>query len=144
MTHATKTAERINSMTPMEILEFVENAIIAQGCASVYERDGRTDCAYRGINNTKCAMGVVLDDSDYRRDFEGMRAIDVCDSLGIEDRKKIALLQRLQYAHDNAFREVCDGHDVSFVDSFKSKMFHVRAWLNDGANILDMRGYNVI
>lgn len=139
----TKTAERINSMTSMEILDFVENAIVEQGRASVYDcPNGKIECAYRGKDGAKCAMGVVIDDADYTPAFEGMRALDVCNSIGIVDTKKSNLLSRLQSAHDNAFREARDEYDVSFVDAFKYKVWHVRNWLNNGANPTDMRGYN--
>jgi hypothetical protein len=138
----TKTAERINSMTPMEILEFVETAIIAQGKASVYDHDGKLACAYRGKDGTsKCAMGLVIDDADYIPSFEGMRAWDVTERLGIVDTTKRNLLSRLQYAHDNAHRDATNEYDVCFVDSFKSKMVHVRNWLTDGGRINDLRGY---
>ncbi len=143
MTFASKTAERINSMTPMEILDFVENAIVEQGRASVYDcPNGKIECAYRGKDGAKCAMGVVLDDADYTPAFEGMLAWAVTDRLGIVDTRKRNLLSRLQSAHDNAFREVRDGYDVSFVDAFKSKVWHVRKWINNGTNPMDMRGYN--
>ena len=139
----TKTAERINSMTPMEILDFVEKAIVEQGRASVYDcLNGKIECAYRGKDGAKCAMGVVIDDADYAPAFEGMRALDVCNSIGIVDTTKRNLLSRLQSAHDNAFREARDEYDVSFVDAFKYKVWHVRNWLNNGANPMDMRGYN--
>jgi hypothetical protein len=143
MTHATKTAERINSMSLMEILDFVESAIVAQGCAAVYTKPetGKTECAYRGENNTKCAMGLVIDDADYTPTLEGMRAWDVTDRLGIVDTKKRHLLQRLQSAHDNAHRDVSSGYDLDFVECFKSKMKHVRDWLTEGADANNLKGY---
>jgi hypothetical protein len=134
MTFASKTAERINSMTPMEILDFVENAIVEQGKSAVFmDESGNVACAYRGKDGTKCAFGIIIDDADYHKSFEGARAWDVTDRLGIYDRVKRQLFQRLQYAHDNAHRDVSTGYDVSFVDAFKSKVLHTRNWLLAGA-----------
>jgi hypothetical protein len=63
-------------------------------------RAGMGRCAYRGDNNTKCAVGCLIPDSEYQIDFEHLQTHDViarCPSLwGIDT----SLLMTMQRMHD--------------------------------------------
>jgi hypothetical protein len=134
----TKTAERINSMSLMEIFDFVNESVIKQGKASWRGELG--DCAYRGPKGLKCAAGFLLDDADYNEGMEGKGARDMLNEVGfrvgdaVESfadpiTRKRDLISRLQAAHDGAARCAEEG-EAKFVDSFTQKMEHVKSWLN--------------
>lgn len=46
-----------------QIIDFVEHKLIKQGCLSL-DSGG---CAYRGANDTKCAIGFLISDAEYAK-----------------------------------------------------------------------------
>lgn len=85
------------------------------------------DCAYRGINGLKCAVGHLIDDSEYDPEYEGSSVEVVlreCDtSIGREilslsekeQKDMVSFLAYLQIAHDN----------YSEPEEMKLQLFHV-------------------
>lgn len=90
-------------MTMQETFDTVVNHLRQQGCKAM---EG-TACQYRGINNTKCAVGCLIPDHEYIADFEGwsVRYDDGLRLLMMRFGHNISLLEALQRTHDK--------HDVS-------------------------------
>lgn len=67
-------------------------------------------CAYRGVNRTKCAVGCLIPDEQYRPDIEGLGITDarftpgllqkVLNASGIAS-EDFPLLRELQILHDS-------------------------------------------
>lgn len=65
-------------------------------------------CYYRGPNNTKCFVGVLIPDSMYSPDMEGVSAGDMIkkypgllEYLSINTDKDLSFLDELQNVHDS-------------------------------------------
>lgn len=87
-------------MTIQEAYLKIKNHLLTQNQKSISENGSY---AYRGINGTKCAIGILMSDEDYKPMYEdmsigGLRRYDI-PSLNIikEDPK---LFQALQELHD--------------------------------------------
>ena len=80
--------------------------LLAQGRPSM--RDNEEECAYRGENNLRCALGCLIDDAHYREEIEGYTIREECvaqavkKSLGLHyiTERTAALLSDLQALHD--------------------------------------------
>lgn len=96
-------------MTEQEALNIIVPFLYEQTCKSETE-DGRY-CLYRGPNNTKCAVGCLIPDSEYKSDmdcFDGplgtyqggiYNLLEVCPSLaGLSEN----FLEACQLAHDRS------------------------------------------
>lgn len=100
-------------MTHKEILNLVKGKLLAQNAKS----KDRITCMYRGFNNTKCAIGWLIPDSEYDQDIEGVPVKDIdlypyygediklkkCIEVGIGrpiDQQDIFFLTKLQNIHD--------------------------------------------
>ena len=83
-------------MENQEVFDKVYKHFVTQCVQAV----GDKGCSYRGDNDTKCAVGLLMSDKDYRLEMEGQ-------SVHADIVKKsfkgfnIALLSSLQDVHDN-------------------------------------------
>jgi hypothetical protein len=91
--------------------------IISQNGLSVGE-DGT--CMYRGLNNTRCALGWSIDsDNDaHRLEFVTPNMVngkpnEISKLLGAEDAKDVVFLIQLQQCHDPVNSYKLDGGDRS-------------------------------
>lgn len=93
-------------MTNQEIFNTVVEHLVKQKAMSV---DAAGDCAYRGKNGLKCAVGVLIKDECYDPTIEGKRAnsgpvVKALRASGIEASfasMTSNLLMRLQELHDS-------------------------------------------
>jgi hypothetical protein len=113
----------VDKMSLQEIFEHVGVRLLFQNQVSVVhilanrfdERSSVDRCSYRGPNGTKCGIGHLIDDADYRYSLEGGSVFreDVLSALGfsikeyddasvIEASTKGQLLLDLQRLHDVA------------------------------------------
>lgn len=121
--------------TIQEAVNYSVEQVILQGCQSSIVKEGCPDeltvvpnCLYRGPNNTKCAVGFLIDDEDYIPEWDtqfGISTKDLFDALDYKmftddvNRKDAAMIMRsLQRAHDS-----CDVK-ASFVHDFKEAVGH--------------------
>lgn len=88
-------------MTDRELFDFVVNHLVSQGCPS--KQAFGKNCAYRGPQGRKCAVGCLINDDNYRPSLEGKVALHrhvveaLTNSVGSFD---FALCSALQTAHD--------------------------------------------
>lgn len=92
--------------TPQKVFDYVVMKVYEQGCKSV----DSLSCAYRGNNNTKCAIGHLIPSNLYRKEFEG-RSIAGNRFLPLikSERFKSFLVTNLQL-----LKELQRAHDVTF------------------------------
>lgn len=85
--------------------------------SSKLDADGAEICAYRGLDGARCAIGLLIDDRDYRPEMEGRAAEKlhglansplVLATLPLCDRDGNTLCERLQSAHDDCFDRMRD------------------------------------
>lgn len=93
-------------MDKQAVFNKVATALLAQNCTSIGSHHA---CRYRGYNNTRCAIGVLLPDDMYDSSWEGYGVQEIlghnehsplAKALGIEDGADIEFLCNLQSAHD--------------------------------------------
>lgn len=94
-------------MTKQEIFTAVATHLLTQNQKSLlYPND--SECAYRGTNGTKCAVGVLIKDEFYSPGLEHKRAdsphvlaaLEKSIGRSVED-DEIKMLRALQSLHDN-------------------------------------------
>ena len=115
-------------MTPQEIFDKVVTHLRKQGCKALAKtRAGKTVCHYRGDNNTACAVGCLIEDSEYRPWMEGLAAIavlkhpEVPASLKMRLKDHTPLLARLQNVHDTVELELWEKEFQMTTERFKLK-----------------------
>ena len=117
------------------IIETVVMGLVAQGGPSVERADGDTRCLYVGQNGRRCAIGLLLGDTDFPKYCNGksvQMSAEIQDALKkigmkLESDKDISFLQSIQQAHDYAATPG-DG-DGDYVDDdsfFRSFDCHIR------------------
>lgn len=91
--------------TSQDIFNRIYSHRLRQGWRSM-GTDGR--CAYRGINNTRCPVGVLIADEYYTLELEGQRASEELVIEAVEKSINIPLgenerqlLVTIQEIHDN-------------------------------------------
>jgi hypothetical protein len=93
-------------MNEQEAFDRSVGGVLKQGGPSaVYKIDGgtRAVCLYRGPNGRRCAAGHLIDDADYREEFEGSAYFQlVTAGLLAPIVGGSALVHLLQLSHDNA------------------------------------------
>jgi hypothetical protein len=97
-------------MTPQEIYDTVAKHLFAQGKRSGDKRgDGSFQCKYRGPDDTKCAVGVLMPDEFYNLEMEGTGICGLFDPDATAEggfplpawmKQNLELLIALQDAHD--------------------------------------------
>jgi hypothetical protein len=90
-------------MEAQEIFDTVATHLLKQGRRSTYQGSDLM-CAYRGVDGTKCAVGVLISDELYDGTMEGHTIYCLVDSpaWGLPEwmRANQNLLTDLQNAHD--------------------------------------------
>jgi len=91
--------------TPQEVFDWVAYNLLLQGRKSQCARaNGRLICAYRGLNNTKCAVGHMIADIHYDERMEGKSFTQL--SMLYPQFENIehleGLISNLQMAHDTS------------------------------------------
>lgn len=119
-------------MTKQEIFNKVKDHLLTQNERSLND-DAR--CAYRGENNTKCAIGCLIPDELYKPEMDALpssvftlyrRYPDVfSEMLGVDSvAPLLPLLNDLQVVHDGdspdewpyALHEIAKYHDLEYGD----------------------------
>ena len=103
-----------------EIFDYVVNHLRQQGTPAL-SRYGQ--CAYRGINNTMCAVGCLLADDEYVPAFEGMGVKSLELELPHRLREHVVMLQSLQNFHD---RDYWDLEDCGFSQQGEQRLEAIR------------------
>ncbi len=94
-------------MPTTSILEILHKRYIIDGAPPSLSEYGQP--AYRGVNGNKCSIGCLIDDSIYRRKFEGLDVLTLIDRFpyiltSLEDKGLYPLdygfLQSIQEWHD--------------------------------------------
>lgn len=92
------TIENISNFSPLEVINYVEKKLIAQNTKSVNKRK---QSVYRGLNNTKCALGFLIPDHLYKKEIEGYHIYFMLNENNIYlDNQIRILLSKLQIIHD--------------------------------------------
>lgn len=88
-------------MTNQEAFDTMVRHLRKQGRKS--ENDQKDYCLYRGPEGLKCAVGVLIPDSEYQKKWDeaGIRVNELghCQSLNGLD---LTMLEKMQFAHDCA------------------------------------------
>lgn len=84
-------------MTDQEVLDTIMNGLRKQGIKSL---NGGGGCAYRGLNGTKCAVGMLIPDEDYTTSMEGTLYDPLLSEYLTGKGYNFALLVSLQCVHD--------------------------------------------
>lgn len=97
----------MNQQQRQEVFDRVAAHLLKQGKrASLNGTKYGTNCAYRGVDGTKCAIGCLISDEYYKEEFEGKGIGAVADaverSLGVVlDKEDQNVLDDMQFIHDN-------------------------------------------
>lgn len=86
-------------MTNQELFDKVATHLLKQGRRSVRANG---ECAYRGKDGLRCAIGVLIPDDKYGRGLEGLSsdAGSVMNAAGLVDENSL-LAHVLQWVHDS-------------------------------------------
>lgn len=114
----------LSTMTLQEIFDKSATHLLTQNRKSMRDREPVAICAYRGLDDAKCAIGCMIDDEDYHVSMEGkgVRSNTVLDALGLRVKdenknadEKVKFLQRLQSVHDDypVYEWINRLHDVA-------------------------------
>lgn len=98
----TKEVERLQAEERNELFGKVVDGIIGQGCKVSVDEEGT--CLYRGPNNTKCAAGQIIPDSEYKPEFEKNTVTMLHYFTEKYSRRTLSFLMRAQNAHDDKLR----------------------------------------
>lgn len=92
-------------ITKQEMFDRVVTHLRAQGRRSQIQIHGRSACAYRGADGTKCAIGVLIPDALYRSTIEGdpvaLLPSRIRAAIGANTEENEHLAVALQYVHDS-------------------------------------------
>lgn len=127
------TLATLNDFTFQEIFDIVSLHLLTQHEKSL---DSNGDCAYRGRNNTKCAIGCLISDEEYHKSMEGKL---VSALKNINERQDI-FLQYLQNIHDHKpvelwYEELTDFAKINNLEMkiSKNKANFLKLVTNDGS-----------
>jgi hypothetical protein len=88
--------------TLQEVFDIVSKHLLKQNAKSksFYKPELGLNCAYRGVNETKCAAGCLISDEEYKPEFEGDSWHNLVDKKFVEDKfnSEICVLQSI---HDS-------------------------------------------
>ena len=97
-----------------EVFDLVVEHLFTQGRPAY---DGNRGCMYRTHDGLRCAVGVLIPDDLYDPAFEMSKADSVIQELFDSDladwREHTNLLNDLQLAHDNCYREPSDAFNTT-------------------------------
>jgi hypothetical protein len=89
-----------NLQTAQDIFDYVARKLMEQGGPSMNDH-----CVYRGKNGRKCAVGWLIDDSEYSSVMDESGPVESLAEEGLLPKRlaeHMRLLQSLQAAHDDA------------------------------------------
>lgn len=114
-------------VTAQTLFDKVATHLMTQGRASMLTRPHADPlCAYRGNNDTACAVGCLIEDNRYHDSFEGstiMSSVVAHSIPGTEDH--VGLLGALQSAHDHLIER--DPGDVFERESLARELASIAA-----------------
>lgn len=92
-------------MTDLKLVNMVEQFLLTQGERAV---DGLGMCKYRSPSGLRCAVGCLIPDELYTKNIEGAclnqaygpEYDELVKVLGAAGLTKLALLEKLQFIHD--------------------------------------------
>jgi predicted house-cleaning noncanonical NTP pyrophosphatase (MazG superfamily) len=93
------TIHNLGEKSALEVIDFVKEHLLKQGCKSLQIVDDDTRCLYRGPNGTKCAAGCLIPDEDYDPKMEGLLWEELVEKYDF-DNPHNELIDRLQAIHD--------------------------------------------
>lgn len=119
-----------NNLNIIEISEMIRDHLInqnRQAIGSEHSTQGGPICMYRGNDNCKCAVGILIKDEFYCDSLENLTIMDdaiqsaVAKSLGVEDltKKDTEFLRSWQMYHDTDY-----GNWVKFGSDLLSPIRH--------------------
>lgn len=96
-------------LTPREIFDHVAAHLLAQGRPALRrtERHNFKQCAYRGDDGCRCAVGCLITDPNYGPELEGLGVESTKVKAALEasgvpcTTENVAVMARLQDLHDN-------------------------------------------
>lgn len=65
-----------------------------------FRSEAKDTCMYRMDNGARCAVGCLIPDEQYRKDFEGKSAAHVANEVPVLSEVDWDLLESMQTAHD--------------------------------------------
>jgi len=112
------TLATLDQVTEQEVFEQISRHLLYQNKKSLndYIKNDLlryNACAYRGRDNTKCAVGCIIGDNEYKKDFEGQSWNGLLSVLGIKT------------AHWNIIDELQQIHDSVKVVNWKYKLIEL-------------------
>jgi hypothetical protein len=103
-----------NEMTKQEVFDYVSNHLLTQNKRSVQGYDA---CAYRGDNNTSCAIGCMIKNNEYLPTMEGLNISQLLHKENINPSLKARLLP-----HENLLCSLQVIHDMHRSNLWKVKL----------------------
>lgn len=111
-----------------EIFDLAAPGLLKQGKRSL-NPDG--DCAYRGQDGLKCAIGLLIPDDLYQPGFEGAAAFalptDAMTACGLWRHSDI--LAALQHLHDNTPPDAWAYNLLTLAERFNLSTDCIKEWL---------------
>lgn len=105
-------------MSNQETFDLVVAHARKQGCKAevVLDRNGGTECLYRGPGGTRCFVGCLIPDNRYEEDMEG-------DAVGSDEHSFGPVAQLMEsLGHDVKLLEVCQEiHDNDDVENWEGR-----------------------
>ena len=105
----TSTRNIIKLGTRQEVYDTVVMHLRKQGRPALMEGSSRDTCAYRGADNTSCAVGCLIPDEYYDDKYEGHNVGQLVergylefDSDTASSEELLGLLRKLQGVHDGS------------------------------------------
>ena len=99
-TKSVPTLEKLRYFSRADIIAYVGINLLKQHEKSVISIDNRSKCAFRGDKGLKCAIGFLIEDDKYDRNFERFGAMGLVEFLSINTGGKDTMLAQLQMIHD--------------------------------------------
>ena len=87
-------------MTNQEAFDAVAKHLLTQMKPSVAENDSQS-CLYRGPDGLKCAIGALIPDDQYRKEFEYQGIDEIAQYVPALEGVSVHLLLELQLIHDD-------------------------------------------
>lgn len=112
------TVDALEQMSPQALFNFICSELLAQGKRST-TFDGYR-CQYRGEGGTKCAVGMLIPDTLYKRNFEFMGVKELCERMG--DTPNGMRIARVLCAHIDLLTRMQEIHDTVLPSEWREAM----------------------
>lgn len=109
--------------------------LFKQGCKSRVEDD---DCLYRGPNNTRCAVGMLISNTNYSPEMENKSVFTLYEAslLPIHLVPHLCLLKDLQTTHDDEDVNYWPKELLLVANRHNLKFDHIKELHNANRNLL--------